>query len=168
MLKHDLLTLVAIVSSPVDHPQRPTVGQSPREPWTTKPLIFVVEDEADIARLICFHLDNAGYATRWFPGSSRVIEQALKELPALFLLDIMIPGSDGLELCRHLRQTKPLAAAHIIFLTAKSEESDRARGPNPGGKISIRNPSGPGEWGAGVGAVLRRSGNPPGPKVLNR
>jgi DNA-binding response OmpR family regulator len=167
MLKHDLLTLLAIVSSPVDHPLRPTVGQSPREPWTTKPLIFVVEDEADIARLICFHLDNAGYATRWFPGSSRVIEQALKELPALFLLDIMIPGSDGLELCRHLRQTKPLAAAHIIFLTAKSEESDRVRGLELGGDDYISKPFSPRELVARVRAVLRRSREPAGPEVLN-
>src|SRR5277367_4913147 len=87
------------VSLPANSHIRMNVHQPLGEPWVKKPLVFVVEDEADIARLICFHLDNSGYATRWFPGSSSVIEEAVKETPSLFLLDIMIPGSDGLELC---------------------------------------------------------------------
>src|SRR5690242_16116727 len=98
-----------------------------------KPLIFVVEDDADIARLICYHLDSSGFATRWFPGSFSVIEEALHSPPSVFLLDIMIPGSDGLELCRHIRQTKMLSGIHIIFLTAKTAEVDRVRGLELGG-----------------------------------
>jgi|SRR5436309_87678 len=57
------------------------------------PLIFVVEDDTDIARLICHHLNTAGYATRRFAGSATVVDEAKKTPPALFLLDIMIPGS---------------------------------------------------------------------------
>ena len=125
--------------------------------WPAKPLIYVVEDDADIARLIAFHLDSNGYSTRWFPGSSGVVEEALKEPPALFLLDIMIPGSDGLELCRHLRQTKTLASAHIIFLTAKTGEADRVRGLELGGDDYITKPFSPRELIARVRAVLRRT-----------
>jgi two-component system phosphate regulon response regulator PhoB len=155
------------VSSSTNNPIRVGAGQPPAESWAGKPLIFVVEDEADIARLICFHLDSAGYATHWFPSSSGVIEQAMKELPSLFLLDIMIPGSDGLELCRHLRQTKPLSGAHIIFLTAKSGESDRVKGLELGGDDYITKPFSPRELVARVRAVLRRSRESVQPEILN-
>jgi two-component system phosphate regulon response regulator PhoB len=134
--------------------------------WGGKQLIYVVEDDADIARLICFHLDANGYATRWFPGSSTVIEEALKEAPTLFLLDIMIPGSDGLELCRRIRNAKPLTGTHIIFLTAKTGEADRIRGLELGGDDYITKPFSPRELIARVRAVLRRSREPAQPEVL--
>jgi DNA-binding response OmpR family regulator len=127
------------------------------EPWVKKPLVFVVEDEADIARLICFHLENSGYSTRWFPSSTSVIEAAVRDSPSLFLLDVMIPGSDGLELCRHIRLTKPLSGAQIIFLTAKAGEADRVKGLELGGDDYITKPFSPRELVARVRAVLRRS-----------
>lgn len=130
---------------------------SPADAWTGKPLVFVVEDEDDIARLICFHLDNNGYAARCFPNSADVIEQATKEHPALFLLDIMIPGSDGLDLCRQIRLNRQLAGAHIIFLTAKTGEADRVRGLELGGDDYVTKPFSPRELVARVRAVLRRS-----------
>jgi two-component system phosphate regulon response regulator PhoB len=136
------------------------------EPWVKKPLVFVVEDEADIARLICFHLDNSGYATRWFPGSSSVIEEAVKESPSLFLLDVMIPGTDGLDLCRHIRLTKPLSGAQIIFLTARAGEVDRVKGLELGGDDYITKPFSPRELVARVRAVLRRSRESVQPEVL--
>src|ERR1700730_10132158 len=86
--------------------------------------VFVVEDDADIAGLVCFHLNSSGYTTKWISNSTSVIEEAEREKPALFLLDIMIPGSDGIELCRHIRANKRLSGARIIFLTAKTGESD--------------------------------------------
>jgi DNA-binding response OmpR family regulator len=131
-----------------------------------KPLVFVVEDEADIARLICFHLDNSGYATRWFPGSSSVIDEAVKETPSLFLLDIMIPGSDGLELCGQIRRTKPLSEAQIIFLTARAGEADRVKGLELGGDDYITKPFSPRELVARVRAVLRRTRESVQPEVL--
>jgi DNA-binding response OmpR family regulator len=157
------------VSSSTNNPVRvnPSGQQAVAEPWAAKPLIFVVEDEADIARLICFHLDTAGYATRWFASSAGVVEQAMKELPSLFLLDIMIPGTDGLDLCRVLRQTKPLSAAHIIFLTAKAGESDRVKGLELGGDDYITKPFSPRELVARVRAVLRRSRESVQPEVLS-
>jgi len=130
---------------------------SPIDSRSGKSLIYVVEDEADIARLICFHLESNGYTARWFPGSADVIEQAAKEQPALFLLDIMIPGSDGLELCRHIRRTQSLSGAHIIFLTAKTGEADRVRGLELGGDDYVTKPFSPRELVARVRAVLRRA-----------
>lgn len=145
---------------------RINLHQPSGEPWVKKPLVFVVEDEADIARLICFHLDNSGYATRWFPGSASVVEEAVKEPPSLFLLDIMIPGSDGLELCRHIRLTKPLSGAQIIFLTAKAGEADRVKGLELGGDDYITKPFSPRELVARVRAVLRRTRESAQPEVL--
>ncbi len=131
-----------------------------------KPAVFVVEDDADIARLICFHLETAGFAIRWFTGSFSVIEEALLNPPSLFLLDIMIPGSDGLELCRNIRQTKLLAGIHIIFLTAKTAEGDRVRGLELGGDDYITKPFSPRELVARVRAVLRSSAGPIETEVL--
>jgi two-component system phosphate regulon response regulator PhoB len=127
------------------------------EQWTEKPLIFVVEDDADIARLICHHLNASGYATRRFASSASVLEEAKKASPSLFLLDIMIPGSDGFELCRHIRQTKSLAGAYIIFLTAKTSEMDRVKGLEYGGDDYITKPFSPRELLARIRAVLRSS-----------
>jgi DNA-binding response OmpR family regulator len=131
-----------------------------------KPLIFVVEDDADIARLICYHLDSSGFATRWFPGSFSVIEEALHNPPAVFLLDIMIPGSDGIELCRHIRHTKLLSGVHIIFLTAKTAEADRVKGLELGGDDYITKPFSPRELVARVRAVLRSGTEPVEREVL--
>jgi len=119
------------------------------------PLIFVVEDDTDIARLICHHLNNAGYTTRRFAGSATVVEEAKKTPPALFLLDIMIPGSDGFELCRQIRKNKLLAGAYIIFLTAKAGEADRIRGLELGGDDYITKPFSIRELSARVRAVFR-------------
>jgi len=154
------------VSFPGDTPS--TAGQSrlPQEVSSSKPLIFVVEDDTDIARLICLHLEISGYAPRWFPSSVSVIDEALKSVPALFLLDIMIPGSDGLELCRHIKRNQVLSSSHIIFLTAKTSESDRIKGLELGGDDYITKPFSPRELIARVRAVLRSIGEPAGNEVL--
>ena len=131
-----------------------------------KSLIYVVEDDADIARLVCFHLEVAGYTVRWFPGSFGVLEEAAKDRPSLFLLDIMIPGCDGLELCRHIRQTKAISGAHIIFLTAKTAETDRIKGLELGGDDYITKPFSPRELVARVRAVLRSVVEPAPAEVL--
>jgi DNA-binding response OmpR family regulator len=146
------------------HVQRPPHGNETPETadqlGTQKPLIFVVEDDADIARLICHHLDTSGYSTRWFASALSVIDEAKKTIPSLFLLDIMLPGSDGFELCRHIRQTKLLVGAYIIFLTAKTSEVDRVKGFEFGGDDYITKPFSPRELVARIRAVLRSSQEP--------
>lgn len=122
-----------------------------------RPLIFVVEDEEDIARLICYNLEASGYVTRWFPECMTVLESALETPPALFLLDVLIPGGDGFDLCRRIRSSRSLTACHIIFLTARTGEMDRIKGLELGGDDYLTKPFSPRELIARVRAVLRSS-----------
>lgn len=132
-----------------------------------KPTIFVVEDEADISRLIRHHLESAGYAARTFSASTGVLAEAEKNPPALFLLDIMVPGGDGFELCRRIRQAQSVAMTPVIFLTAKTGESDRVLGLELGADDYITKPFSPRELVARVKAVLRRFERPLAPSVVH-
>lgn len=131
-----------------------------------KQTIFAVEDDADILRLVRHHLEAAGYGVRTFAGTSGVIGEAEKQLPSLFLLDIMVPGGDGLELCRRIRQTSSLAMTPVIFLTAKTSESDRVIGLELGADDYIPKPFSPRELVARVRAVLRRFERPLAPSIV--
>jgi DNA-binding response OmpR family regulator len=131
-----------------------------------KPSIFVVEDDPDISRLVRHHLENEGFAVRVYPTGSTVIADAERQRPALFILDIMVPGKDGLELCRTVRQTQGLAAVPVIFLTAKSSEADRVLGLEIGADDYIAKPFSPRELVARVKAVLRRFERPLPPSPL--
>jgi DNA-binding response OmpR family regulator len=131
-----------------------------------KRTIFVVEDDADIARLIRHQLEGAGFAVRSFPAASGVLGEAEKERPSLFLLDIMVPGGDGLDLCRRIRQTSSLTSVPVIFVTAKTGEADRIIGLELGADDYISKPFSPRELVARVKAVLRRFDQPLPPAVL--
>src|SRR4030088_3336984 len=71
-----------------------------------KPTIYVVEDDPDISRLVRHHLEGASFNVRLYSTGNLVVVDAERQRPALFLLDIMVPGKDGLELCRQLRQLR--------------------------------------------------------------
>jgi two-component system phosphate regulon response regulator PhoB len=131
-------------------------------------VIYVVEDESDIARLEQHHLEGAGYTARVFSNTSMVVAEAVRERPALFLLDVMVPGGDGFELCRKIRQNESLAMTPVIFLTAKSGESDRILGLELGADDYISKPFSPREMVARVKAVLRRFERPLTPDVIRR
>jgi DNA-binding response OmpR family regulator len=118
-------------------------------------LIFVVEDDADIARLIAHNLRATGFEVLSFLSGASVISEALREMPVLFLLDVMLPGTDGFELCRHIRQTPALSVTPIIFLTAKTGEADRVKGLELGGDDYITKPFSPRELVARIRSVLR-------------
>src|ERR1700733_5489193 len=118
-------------------------------------LIFVVEDEEDIARLISHNLQAAGFDVQSFANGGSVVSEALREKPSLFLLDIMLPGTDGFELCRQIRQTAALFSTPIIFLTAKTGEADRVKGLELGGDDYITKRFSPRELVARVRSVLR-------------
>lgn len=121
-----------------------------------KPLIALVEDDADIARLVRYRLEEAGFRVRCHATAADVISAAQIEPPSLFLLDIMIPDGDGFELCRGIRRQSKLSAVPIIFLTAKSGESDRVLGLDLGADDYITKPFSPRELIARIKAVLRR------------
>jgi DNA-binding response OmpR family regulator len=131
-----------------------------------KPAIFVVEDDADIARLVRHHLENEGFAVRVYSSGTSVLGDAERQRPALFVLDIMVPGRDGLELCRNIRQNPALASVPVIFLTAKSGEADRVLGLELGADDYIPKPFSPRELVARVKAVLRRFERPLPPSPL--
>jgi DNA-binding response OmpR family regulator len=121
----------------------------------SRSLVFVIEDDEDIARLISHNLQSAGFEVQSFVNGASVISEALREMPALFLLDVMLPGQDGFELCRQIRQTAALSATPIIFLTAKTAEADRIKGLDLGGDDYITKPFSPRELVARVRSVLR-------------
>jgi two-component system phosphate regulon response regulator PhoB len=125
-----------------------------------KSSIFVVEDDPDISRLVRHHLEAAGFAVKIFLTGNTVVSESEKQKPALFILDIMVPGKDGLELCRQIRQTQSLAPTPVIFLTAKSGEADRILGLELGADDYIPKPFSPRELVARVKAVLRRFERP--------
>lgn len=122
-----------------------------------KPSIFVVEDDPDISRLVRHHLEADGFGVKVFSTGNTVIGDSERQRPALFILDIMVPGKDGLELCRQIRQIPALAATPVIFLTAKSGEADRILGLELGADDYIPKPFSPRELVARVRAVLRRA-----------
>src|ERR1022692_4898977 len=124
-------------------------------------LVFVVEDEADIARLISHNLQAAGFDVQSFVSGGSVVSEALREMPSLFLLDVMLPGADGFDLCRQIRQTPVLSATPIIFLTAKTAEADRVKGLELGGDDYITKPFSPRELVARIRSVLRGLGQVP-------
>lgn len=128
-------------------------------------LIFAMEDDHDIARLVRLQLESAGFAVRVFASTAGVLASAHRENPSLFLLDIMVPGGDGLELCREIRRTPALARVPIIFLTAKTAEADRIVGLEIGADDYITKPFSPRELVARIRAVLRRFEQPLAPSV---
>jgi DNA-binding response OmpR family regulator len=128
--------------------------------------IFVVEDEEDIARLIRHNLQAAGYDVQTFLNGSTVVAQAMREQPSLFLLDVMLPGMDGFDLCRQIRLTAALAKTPVIFLTAKTDESDRVKGLELGGDDYITKPFSPRELVARIRTVLRTQRETPPPEIL--
>jgi len=125
--------------------------------------IAVVEDEAELAALIEYNLTRGGFHTKIFPGSEGTIRDLEAWRPDLIVLDVMLPGQDGFEICRKLRQGGNLAATPILFLTARSDEVDRVLGLEIGGDDYITKPFSPRELLARIKAHLRRveTGAPP-------
>src|SRR5688572_11237470 len=96
------------------------------------PRVLIVEDDADIAALIAHYLEKAGYATDVVPEGGRALSQARESQPDLVILDLMLPGLSGLEICKALRADNRTAGLPIIMLTARGEESERILGLDVG------------------------------------
>ena len=135
-------------------------------PGTKRSLVFVVEDDTDISLLVEHNLQSAGYDVQSFTSGASLISEASRERPALFVLDVMLPGVDGFDLCRQIRQSNTLAKIPVIFLTAKSGEVDRVKGLELGGDDYITKPFSPRELVARVRTVLRGARETPAPEVL--
>lgn len=128
--------------------------------------VVLLEDDADISRLVQYHLQAAGFTVRSYATLGTILADAEREPPALFLLDIMVPGGDGLDLCRRLRKSPTLSTVPIIFLTARAAENDRVLGLELGADDYITKPFGTRELVARVKAVLRRFERPSTPSVI--
>lgn len=115
--------------------------------------ILIVEDEPKIADLLQKYLQNANYRTHWLNTGTGVGAWVRSEQPNLILLDLMLPGKDGLEVCKEIRQFSHIP---IIMLTARVEEIDRLLGLELGADDYICKPFSPREVVARVKAVLRR------------
>ena len=122
--------------------------------------IIVLEDDPDISSLVGYQLHQAGFTVHVCPSGDQVMRLARESSPVLFLLDIMVPGNSGLEVCRQIRESKDLAKVPVIFLTAKSAEADRVRGLDLGADDYISKPFSIRELIARVRAVLRRFEQP--------
>ena len=131
-----------------------------------KQTIFVLEDDTDISRLVQHNLEAAGFVARIFIATAAVLADAERKAPDLFLLDIMVPEGDGLDLCRRIRRNPALASTPVIFLTARTSESDRVLGLELGADDYITKPFSPRELIARVKAVLRRFERPTVPTQL--
>jgi DNA-binding response OmpR family regulator len=119
--------------------------------------ILIVEDDSDIAELVQRYLGRAGHSTESVGGGDQALSAVNRRLPDLVILDLMLPGLDGLEVCRSLRRGAETRALPIIMLTARSEESDRIAGLELGADDYVTKPFSPSELVARVGALLRRA-----------
>ncbi len=119
--------------------------------------ILVVEDSADIADLIRHYLERAGHSVEVTSSGSDVLPRARKSAPDLVVLDLMLPGMDGLLVCQALRHDRSTAGIPVIMLTARGEEADRIRGLELGADDYVTKPFSPKELVARVAALLRRT-----------
>jgi len=118
--------------------------------------IAIVEDEAELAGLIEYNLSRSGFESRVFGGGDGTLAALEKFTPDLVVLDVMLPGQDGFELCRRIRSGGRLARVPILFLTARTDEVDRVLGLEIGGDDYITKPFSPRELVARIKAHLRR------------
>lgn len=125
----------------------------------SKEKILVVDDEQDLVKLIRYHLEKDGYKVISAYNGEDALFLARREKPGLVILDLMLPGIDGLEVCRKLKADPELANTAIVMLTAKGEESDITMGLKLGADDYMTKPFSPKELVARVQAVLRRTQN---------
>lgn len=135
----------------------------------TKGTILVIDDEPDLVELVQFNLNKEGYEIIVAQDGRSGLEIALKLVPNLVVLDLMMPEMDGLEVCRQLRSDPRTRQIPIIMLTAKAAEADRIVGLELGADDYLTKPFSPRELVARVRALLRRaSSSQESPKVIRQ
>ena len=122
--------------------------------------VLVVEDDATVAEVVVRYLEREGFEVESVGDGNQALERAGSSLPDLVVLDLMLPGLDGLEVCRRLRAVAPIP---VIMLTARGEESDRVLGLELGADDYVSKPFSPRELTARVKSVLRRAQGPLSP-----
>ena len=126
-------------------------------------MIYCVEDDAGIRELVVYTLQNTGLEARGFADGEALFAALREQKPDLLLLDIMLPGEDGISILRRLRAVRETAKLPVILLTAKNTEYDKVVGLDSGADDYVAKPFGMMERVARIRAVLRRTqGSPPG------
>jgi DNA-binding response OmpR family regulator len=127
--------------------------------------VLVVDDDPIVAEVVVDYLRNAGLEPRHAPDGRTALALAEEWRPDLVVLDLMLPGIDGLEVCRRLRKAWDDQAPPVIMLTALGEENDRVLGLETGADDYVTKPFSPRELALRVQAVLRRAGAPLAPEA---
>ena len=128
-----------------------------------KPHILIIEDEEDLRELVRYNLEREQFTVTEAGSGEEGLRTALKKKPDLILLDLMLPGKDGLQICRELKRSDDTASIPVVMMTAKSEESDIIIGLELGADDYVIKPFSPKILIARVRAVLRRSAEPAEP-----
>jgi len=119
--------------------------------------ILVVEDDRDIGDLVIRYLTKAGFSSELLTNGREAIARIQAAPPDLLVLDLMLPGVDGLEICRQVRSNPKTASLPIVMVTARGDESERIVGLELGADDYLPKPFSPGELVARIRAVLRRT-----------
>jgi len=131
-------------------------------------LVLVIDDEKDLLELVRYNLEKEGYRIKTAENGEAGLETAARELPDIVIVDLMLPGIDGLDVCRRLRSDQRTARTPIIMLTAKSAETDRVVGLEIGADDYVTKPFSPRELAARIKAVLRRVSSQQTPEPQSR
>ena len=121
-------------------------------------MIYYVEDDANIRELVIYTLNQTGLAAKGFPDANAFFAASADEKPTLILLDIMLPGEDGLTILKKIRANASTTSIPVMMITAKTTEFDKVSGLDLGADDYITKPFGMAELVARVKALLRRSG----------
>lgn len=122
-------------------------------------MIYCVEDDKGIRELVVYSLENSGFKAMGFEDANGMYKAIHEKVPDLILLDIMLPGKDGISVLKSLRQNSETKKTPVIMLTAKGTEYDKVIGLDSGADDYITKPFGMMELISRIKAVLRRSGN---------
>jgi two-component system, OmpR family, alkaline phosphatase synthesis response regulator PhoP len=119
--------------------------------------VLVIDDEKDLIELVRYNLERDGFDVMTAADGRTGLNLAIRHKPDLVILDVMMPGMDGMEVCRQLRSDERTQRLPIILLTARAAESDRVDGLEMGADDYVTKPFSPRELGARVRAILRRT-----------
>jgi two-component system phosphate regulon response regulator PhoB len=124
----------------------------------SKPLVLVVEDEAPLVTMLRYNLERQGFRVEEAADGEEALEKIAERKPDLVLLDWMLPGVSGLEICRQLRRRNSTRELPVIMITARTEEQDAVRGLNTGADDYVTKPFSVDFLLARMRALLRRAG----------
>ena len=121
--------------------------------------ILIIEDDPVALRFAQYTLEQEGYQVLSAPNGLEGLKKAQEEAPGLIILDVMLPGMDGFQVCRRLRATDSTADIPILMVSAKARESDRGTGPKLGADEYLTKPVSPSELVASVERLLAMKGS---------